>query len=458
MDKNDRIKKNVAFSSVLASLFLTIFKLIVGLLTGSIGIVSEAAHSGLDFIAAFITYMAVRISGKPADVSHHYGHGKVENVSAFVETGLLIITCIWIIYEAVNRLFFKSVEIEVTWYAFVIMGISIVIDFTRSRALKRVAKQTNSQALEADALHFQSDIYSSLVVILGLIFVSLGFRGADAIAAIGVALIVTFASYRLGRRTIEVLMDTAPEGLTADITEITKKVEGVIDIRRIRVRPAGPVIFIDLVVDISRTIPFELVSKITKTIENNIKNKIKEADIVIHVNPIALEGESVVQRVQAIAAIHNASAHDIFVYSVSGKKNISFDLEIHGTDNLKKAHQVATSVENEIKNELGTNVFINTHLEPAKKEQVLNANISPNKMMSINNTIQTAIKKIPEIENIHNIAVTRNNKKLQITLHCVVRGKIKLERAHTISTRIEDLVIRSIPNVEHVIVHVEPRT
>jgi len=189
-------KKSVALSSVFASLLLTITKFVVGILTGSIGIISEAAHSALDLAAAIMTYFAVKIGDKPADESHPYGHGKVESVSALGETGLLFITSIWIVYEAVHRLFLKNVEIDVTWYAFAVIILSIVVDYSRSRALKKVADKTQSQALEADALHFSSDIWSSAVVLIGLIFVSFGIKGADAIAAMGVAVFVIIAGYR----------------------------------------------------------------------------------------------------------------------------------------------------------------------------------------------------------------------------------------------------------------------
>ena len=205
----DREKHWVALSSVLAAIFLTGMKLVVGLMTGSLGILSEAAHSGLDLVAAVVTLFAVRISGRPADREHTYGHGKVENLSALFETVLLLVTCIWIIYEAIQRLFFKEVLVEASIWAFVIMGVSIVIDFSRSRALARVAKKYQSQALEADALHFSTDIWSSSVVIGGLLLVRgadwLGLAWltkADALAAMGVAGIVVYISAQLGQRTI----------------------------------------------------------------------------------------------------------------------------------------------------------------------------------------------------------------------------------------------------------------
>ncbi len=216
-------KQSVALSSVFASVALTLLKLVVGLTTGSMGILSEAAHSFLDFGAALLTFLSVRVSDKEADEKHHFGHQKVESVSALIETGLLFLTSAWIIYEAVKRLAGGKVEIEVTWYAYAVMIISIIVDFSRSRALKRIAKETKSQALEADALHFSSDILSSLTVIAGLIFVSLGIAKADAIAAIGVALFVLHAGYRLGRRTIDVLVDATPPGLSEKLILLQRK-------------------------------------------------------------------------------------------------------------------------------------------------------------------------------------------------------------------------------------------
>lgn len=454
----DRKKKTVALSSVFASLLLTLFKLIVGVLTGSIGIISEAAHSALDFAAAFITYLAVKISGKPADITHHYGHGKVESVSALIETGLLILTSFWIVYEAMHRLIAKSVEIQVTWYAFAVMIISIVVDISRSTALKKVAKETNSQALEADALHFQSDIYSSAVVIFGLIFVSFGIKGADAIAAIGVALLVLFASYRLGKRTIDVLMDTAPEGLTEKITEITKKVEGVVSLERLRVRPAGHSIFVDMVIAISRKIPLEQVNKITKNIEENIQKLVAGADVVVHIKPIAIKGETIVERVKTLAVNHDISAHNVSFYTVKGKKFISFDLEVDDNLSLDKAHLKASHLEKAIRNELGSDVNINSHIEPIRHDEPRTTDLNAKEVEKIHQVIEKIKGKITEINEFHNISIYNVGGKIQISLHCIFKNKLSLEEAHNFSTKVESLVVESLPNmnIERVVIHVEP--
>ena len=247
-------KQKVALSSVAASAFLTLIKLVVGILTGSMGILSEAAHSLLDLGAATLTYFSVRIGDKPPDKEHTYGHGKVESVSALIETGLLFLTSAWIVYEAVRRLIENRVEIEVAWFSFAVMIISILVDFSRSKALSKVAKETKSQALEADALHFSSDILSSLVVIIGLILAHFGIKRADAIAAIGVSIFILHAGYILGKRTIDVLVDAAPLGLTDKVIEAAKSVAGVIEVSKARVRVVGANAFVDLSVAIGRNL------------------------------------------------------------------------------------------------------------------------------------------------------------------------------------------------------------
>lgn len=278
-------KQTVALSSVFASVVLTVLKLAVGLATGSMGILSEAAHSFLDFGAALLTFFAVKVSDKEADERHHFGHQKVESVSALIETGLLFLTSVWIIYEAIKRLTAGKAEIEVTWYAFAVMIFSIVVDYSRSRALKKVATETKSQALEADALHFSSDILSSLTVVAGLIFVSLGILKADAIAAIGVSFFVLHAGYSLGRRTIDVLVDTTPAGLSAKINHIASGVKGVISVGRIRVRAVGAVTFIDMTITVRGDLAVNKAHTICDEIENKIKAVIPQADITIHSEP-----------------------------------------------------------------------------------------------------------------------------------------------------------------------------
>lgn len=289
-------KRNVALSSVIAALGLTVGKLIIGILTNSLGILSEAAHSALDSVAAIVTYFAVRMADKPPDEDHHYGHGKVENLSAFIETLLLLITCIWIIYEAVERLLIKHSEVDASFWAFLVISVSIFVDISRSRMLFRAARKYKSQALEADALHFSTDIWSSCVVLFGLfcvlaskLFPSLKFlEKMDAIAALGVALIVISVSIQLGKRTIHGLLDAAPKGLDQKIKERVEGIEGVEDCHNIRVRASGPKVFVDVHVNLDGDLTLTEAHKLTEVIETAIEEVVPEADVTVHPEPLEI--------------------------------------------------------------------------------------------------------------------------------------------------------------------------
>jgi cation diffusion facilitator family transporter len=287
-------KQSAALNSLFAAAALTAFKIVVGGLTGSLGILAEAAHSGLDLVAALMTFLAVRISGQPPDAAHPYGHGKVENLSALFETVLLLATCAWIVIEAVHRLRFHAGQVEVTLWSFAVMATSIVIDASRSRMLYRVAKKFDSQALEADALHFQTDIWSSSVVIVGLIavkiaewFPGLGWmRAGDAVAALGVSAIVVWISVRLGRRTVDSLLDTAPAGLDRRIAAVVRAVPGVRDCHNIRIRPSGPELFVDLHVLADGRLSLEQAHELTEVIEAAIHSVAPRADVTVHHEPV----------------------------------------------------------------------------------------------------------------------------------------------------------------------------
>jgi cation diffusion facilitator family transporter len=287
-------KRSAALGSLVAAVVLTSLKIVVGALTGSLGILAEAAHSGLDLVAAFMTFLAVRISGRPPDTTHPYGHGKVENLSALFETLLLLATCVWVALEAIHRLRFHVGQIEVNGWSFAVMAVSIAIDFSRSRMLYRVAKKFNSQALEADALHFQTDIWSSSVVIVGLAAVKIaewvpGVRwllAGDAVAALGVSAIVVWVSVRLGRRTIEALLDTAPAGLEGRIAAAVSAVPGVRGCHHIRIRPSGPELFVDLHVEADGGLSLAAAHALTETIEAAIHGVAPDADVTVHPEPV----------------------------------------------------------------------------------------------------------------------------------------------------------------------------
>ncbi|MHB9095974.1 MAG: cation diffusion facilitator family transporter, partial [Eubacteriales bacterium] len=323
------------------------------------GILSEAAHSALDFGAALITYFAVKVSDKPADEEHNYGHAKVENFSALIESILLFLTCAWIIKEAVNRLFFKPEPIQITAWSFVVIIVSILVDFSRSRALSRVAKKYNSQALEADALHFSSDILSSLVVLIGLVFAKYGIHYADPLAALAVALIVVIASWRLATRTVDALLDKAPRGLNRRITEEVLEVPGVAGVHRVRLRQAGGSIHGDLHVVMQRNVSFVDGHKIANIVEEKLAKH--SSDIVVHFEPednwesyyLAIEETTkIVNKIMEEHVTLFREYHDLEVSRGPNGSFISLHIVLPKGISVMDARKCCDDLENDIKKEL----------------------------------------------------------------------------------------------------------
>ncbi len=370
-------KRGAALSSVIAAIALTSFKIIVGAATGSLGILAEAAHSGLDLVAALVTYLAVRISDKPADTEHTYGHGKVENLSALFETLLLLITCVWIIYEAVNRLFFKEVLVEANIWSFIVMATSIVIDYTRSRILYKAAVKYKSQALEADALHFSTDIWSSSVVIIGLVgvklaesFTSLRFlEKTNSVAALGVAVIVVLVSVQLGMRTIKGLLDTAPKGMADQISREVKSLPGVVDCHNVRIRYSGPTIFVDAHVVVDGRLSLEEAHSMTEVIEIAISRIVPGADVTVHPEPAQLREDAgattrtIIQVVESVPGVVNC--HDVHVRYSGPTLFVDVHVLIDGRQDLWTVHQLMDKIEQTI---LGIIPYatISVHPEPVE--------------------------------------------------------------------------------------------
>jgi cation diffusion facilitator family transporter len=448
-------KQSVALSSVFASAGLTLIKFIVGILSGSIGVISEAAHSALDLGAALLTYFAVKNGDKPADEKHHYGHAKIESVSALIATGLLFLTSIWIIYESLNRLLFKNVAVETSWYTFAVIIVSIIIDVSRSRALTKVAKETNSQALEADALHFSSDILSSIVVLIGLAIVALGIQSADSYAAIGVSLFVFYTGIKLGKRTIDVLLDTAPEGIREKIVEIVKKDDEVVDIEKVRARHMGSTTFVDLTVYVSRKLSLVKSNAISDRLIKKVRDIIPETDMTVHTKPLPLNNETIVERIRICALKHDLQVHDIIVHLQDGRKFINFHLEVDAKLLLKKAHEIASHLEDEIRSEIGE-AEINTHIEPIQVEPALGKNINSDEEARIVKIILAQTEKIPSIEGAHNIKIRETRGKIFISFHCLFKNDTSVETAHNITSRLEYLIKEHLPELQRIVIHDEP--
>ena len=363
-------KRRVALISVLAAVFLTGLKLVVGLATNSLGILSEAAHSGLDLGAALMTLFAVRISDRPADETHHYGHGKIEGFSAFLEVLLLLATCGYIISEAVERMAGKSSHVEVTVYSFAVMAISIIVDISRSKALYRVSRKHKSQALEADALHFSSDIWSSAVVIFGLVaYRFFGFSQADSIAALVVAVLVIVVSIRLALRTIDALLDRAPAGMRQRIREALSQAPGLERIDSLRVRSSGAKTFVDMRLTLANELSFTEAHRIATMAEAKVSEMIPGADVIVHADPGKISSKTETKdRISDIMNAHRdlfMGYHDLNIVHHEQNYLVTMHLLMVGDSRIEEAHAVCDHLERDIK-QLIPGAEVNIHIEPVR--------------------------------------------------------------------------------------------
>jgi cation diffusion facilitator family transporter len=456
-------KRAVAGNSVLAAIAITLFKIVVGVTTGSLGILSEAAHSGLDLIAAVVTLFSVRVSDKPADADHQYGHGKVENFSAFIETGLLLLTCIWIVYEAIRRLFFHHVEIEPSVAAFVVMFASMGVDFWRSRALGRIATKYNSQALEADALHFSTDIWSSCVVVVGLLLVLLGrlygvngLRAADPIAALFVAAAVSYVSSRLARKTVDALLDAAPSGVRNSIVDAVSTVEGLLEVDRVRIRRAGNRYFADLSIGLSRNVTFQRSEQVAHAVTEAVHKILPDADVVVHSVPRAGRRENIFDRVRAAATRQNFNVHDVSVQDLKGRLHVEQHLELDEGLSMKEAHDRVTLLEAEIRQEVPEISSILTHIE--SEPATIETGDEVARDLKLEKKLKAIVADFPEVLDVHDVEVKRVRGRLYVSCHCTFADELPLSRVHDVQTELEIRFKQTAPELFRVLIHPEPQT
>jgi cation diffusion facilitator family transporter len=451
-------KERVALTSIAASGGLAIAKAVVGLLSGSLALLSEAAHSTLDFAATVMTWYAVRISGKPADEEHHYGHGKVESVTALIETGLLFVLSGFVIWEALKRLLLaEGHAVEATIWAFAVIIVSIVVDFFRARLLYRVAKETTSEALEADALHFGSDMWSSIAVLFGLGGVALGYSWADSAAAIAVALFILIAGWRLGRRTIDTLTDTAPAGVSERIAAIARSVPGVVAVERVRARHGGAVLFVDLGVGVSRTLPLDRVAAIKERATRAIRAAMPEAEVTITTEPRALDDETVRERVILIARNRGLAVHHVAVQAIADRLSVSTDLEVDGTLALAAAHDIASRLEESIRDELGPNVEVETHIEPLPAVVLAGRDAPPARVGAIGDALAALASEVSGLGEMHDVRVRETTDGEIVNFHCRLDPAVTVSAAHELVDAVERGLRRRFPTIRRVIGHAEPR-
>lgn len=455
-----REKQLVAMSSLLAAVGLTLTKLTVGWMTNSLGILSEAMHSGLDLVAAAITLWAVHAAGKPADSDHTYGHGKFENLSALLETLLLLITCVWIVYEAGRRMLGGHVDVEANIWAFLVVILSIVVDISRSRALHRAAVKYHSQALEADALHFSTDIWSSLVVLAGLTCVWLGERlnlpwlaRADALAALGVAMIVIWVSLRLGRRALDDLLDRIPRELQQEVATAAANVPGVEEVRQVRIRRSGPEVFMDMTVAVDQSRGLGGAQDVATQTESAVRSVVPRADVVVRVEPT--HTADLLSKIRNVAERQGVRIHNVRIFDAEGWLELDLHMELDQGMRIDDAHRQATSLEQAIRHDIPDLRRIYTHIEPYNPPHAV-IETQPEAQSRVVQALQEFFAVHPQLLDPHRLAVRTIGGELTVSFDCRLQADTTVSEAHGVTQQLETFLRGRVPEVQRMVIHVEP--
>src|SRR5882757_8320591 len=448
-------KTSVAAISILASGSMAAAKFAVGIAIGSLALISEALHSTIDLVATIITWAVVRVSDQPADAEHHYGHGKFESVSALFIIALLYVLAGGILVQAYSHLREGLPPPRISAIPFVVLVIDIAVNLWRARALHRAARDTRSQALAADALHFASDVMGSSAVVVGLILAGLGYWWGDAAAAIAVAIMIALLGLRMARETVETLLDRAPEGAQQKATTAIKAVPGVVDVERLRVRMVGATHFIDAIVSVPRTSPIDRVEEIKRVAQQAVTKLLGDADLTFTAVPVARDNESVRERIMVIARNSGLAIHHVTVHDLGGNLTVSIDLEVDGEMALTAAHDIAQELERNIRDEFGEDVEVDTHIEPLEPELPLGADAAPDRV----EVIKAALARFAAdgaIHDIHSVRVRNTDAGEIVNFHCRAAPSMSVIKVHENVDAIEHALRRAFPTVKRVISHAEP--
>ncbi len=459
-----REKGRVTIISLCAAVLLTSAKLVVGLLTGSLGLLAEAAHSALDTVASVVTFFSVRVAGRPADEDHPYGHARVENLSAVVQGILLIGTAAWISYEAIHRIFFVSVEVEPTVWAFAVMGASILIDLWRSRMLARAARRYDSRALEADALNFRADMISSSVVIAGLALVAISQRlgdapflqRADAVAALLVGFFIFYKSGGLAARSVNVLLDRAPVGLQERISHSAESVPGVVGMPRVRLRESGDRKFADIVISVPRTASAAEGHEISERVERAVRDVDASTESVVHVEPVLTEMETRAEAIRAAALQFGFRTHHERVRRFGNSFEASLHFEVDASLTLGEAHDLARDLGGALRKEQPYLVRVNTHIEVAEPDEG-EWREPDTGHGELEEEIKASVSGADAGARCHEVRLYRSELGLDAILHCDFPGKTNIGEVHARTERIERGLHASFPDLGQIVIHAEPR-
>jgi cation diffusion facilitator family transporter len=455
MSSTHNVKSSVAAISIFASAGMAAAKFVVGIAIGSLALISEALHSSVDLVATVITWMVVRVSDKPADDEHHYGHGKIESLSALGVIAMLYVLAGGILVAAYARLQEGTPPPSLSAVPFVVLVVDIVVNFWRAWALHRAARATKSQALAADALHFASDVFGSFAVIIGLALSGLGYWWGDAAAAIGVALVISLLGLRLGRSTVETLLDRAPEGAADKAAAAIRAVPGVVDVERLRVRMVGPTHFIDAIAKVPRTTPIDRVEAIKRAAQAAVSKALGDADLTFTAVPVARDNESVRERIMVIARNSGLAIHHVTVHDVGGRLTVSIDLEVDGEMDLTAAHGIAHDLERSIREDFGEDVEVDTHIEPLEPELPHGTDAAPARVEAVKAAL-IGFAANGAIHDIHNVRVRDTDAGEIVNFHCRAAPSMSVIKVHENVDEIERALRRAFPSIKRVISHAEP--
>jgi cation diffusion facilitator family transporter len=450
-----KVKSSVAAISVFASAGMAVAKFVVGILIGSLALISEALHSSVDVVATIVTWIVVRVSDLPADEEHQYGHGKLESLSALGVIAMLYVLSGGILVASWSRLREGAPPPAISAVPFIVLLIDIAVNFWRARALHRAARDTKSQALAADALHFASDVLGSVAVIIGLALAGLGYWWGDAAAAIAVAVMIAALGLRLARSTVETLLDRAPEGASEKARTAIRAVPGVVGVERLRVRMVGPTHFVDAVVQVPRTYPIDRVDDIKRKAQEAVGAALGDADLTFTTVPVARNNESVRERIMVIARNSGLAVHHVTVHDLGGKLIAGIDLEVDGDMTLTAAHNVAHDLERSIRDDFGEDVEVDTHIEPLEPELPLGTNAAPDRVETIRATL-SRLAAHGAIHDIHNVRVRDTDAGEIVNFHCRAAPSMSVIKVHENVDEIERGLRRVFPTVKRVISHAEP--
>ena len=456
VDKADPARKlTAAKASIAASALLTCAKLAAGLWSGSLSLLSEAGHSAVDTGATILTYFAVREADKPADAEHHYGHGKIEALAALMETGLLFGLALFVVEEAARRLG-EPAPVDADWPVFAVLGVSILVDLVRSRQLSRIAEAEGSDALAADALHFASDLIASALVAVGLAATRFGFVHGDALAAFGVALFIALAGFRLGRRTIETLLDAAPRELVPQFEKIIGGGPGGIALESLRLRTVGHSVIGEASIAVSRSLRVEQAARIKDAVVAAVEAHSPRARITVTTEPRAIDDETVIERILLVAARRHLPVHHIIAQQIEERLSICLDLELDAAMPLRRAHELATQFENAIRDEFGADIEIDTHLEPLAPHILIGREADPVMRDAIADSLAGYAAIQGDIHDVHDVRVRGTADGLVVNYHCRADDLLTVEAAHEAVDAIERRLREEFPTILRVAGHSEP--